>query len=67
MASGTYNYTELNLPRWKCSPGVLERTAPGGNVLQCRDIIHSSPRNVLTYDSAALAMQGQVICLDREK
>lgn len=59
------NYIEINVSCWKCSPGVLVRTAPGGNVLQRRDIIPSSPCNMPVHYRATLAVQGRVVYLDK--
>jgi len=62
------NYTEHNLSRWKCSPGVLVRTSPGQNVLQKEDIIPSFSFNTSMCYRATLAMQGTVVYLhQREK
>lgn len=59
------NYIEINLSCWKCSPGVLVRTALGPTALLRRDIIPSSPCNMSMYFRATLAMQGRVVYADK--
>lgn len=61
------NYIAINLSCWKCSPGVLVETAPGWNVLQRRDTISSSVRNVSTHYRVTLCWAEDILGWQEKK